>query len=139
MRRNAQRWRALNSRLSRETTIWLVTVRPDDSPQLFPTWFVWLEEKLYFVVSAASDQYQSLRLNQKVAIALPDADKGIVIEGEAHTTDHQTSEILADYFYNKYEFDFSQDREIKWRLIEVTPEQILSWGDGYDHEGLQVL
>lgn len=139
MRRNVQRWRALNARLSREMTIWLVTVRPDDSPQLFPTWFVWLEEKLYFVLSTDSEQFQSLRLNQKIAISLPDTEQGIVLEGEAHTTDRQTTEVLADYFYNKYEFDFTQDKEISWRLIEVTPTQVLAWGDGYDGEGLQVL
>ncbi len=120
-------------------TIWLVTVRPDDSPQLFPTWFVWLEEKLYFVLNGAGEQFESLRLNQKVAVSLPDADQGIVIEGEAHTSDRQTIEVLADYFYNKYEFDFTQDKEIRWRLIEVTPVQILAWGDGYDEEGLQLL
>jgi general stress protein 26 len=135
MRRNPQRWRALDARLSREMTIWLVTVRPDDSPQLFPTWFVWLEEKLYFVLNGASEQFASLRHNQKVAVALPDVEQGIVLEGEAHTTDHATTDILADYFYHKYEFDFRQDRETKWRLIEITPTQILAWGDGYDQEG----
>lgn len=138
-RRNLNRWRAIEGRLGRESTIWLVTVRPDDSPQMFPTWFVWLEEKLYFVVAKSSQQYENLRANQDVSVALPDAEKGVVVEGEAHASDRQTREVLADYFYNKYEFDFTADPEIDWQLVEVTPSSILSWGDGFDHEGLEVL
>lgn len=138
-RRNVNRLRAISGRLGRETTIWLVTVRPDGSPQMFPTWFVWLEEKLYFVVSKGSQQFENLRHNQSVTISLPDAEKGVVIEGSAHTGDRQTSEILADYFYNKYGFDYSADKQFDWRLIEVTPTQILAWGDGHDEEGLEVL
>lgn len=139
-RRNSDRWRAFESRLTRENTIWLVIIRPDTTPHLLPTWFIWLENHLYFVVDTNSEQFQSLRLNQQVAISLPDTERGIVIEGEAHASDRQTTQVLAEYFYNKYEFDFTQDPDIRWRLVEVTPRKILSWGDGFDQkEGVQLL
>ncbi|MBK8433242.1 MAG: pyridoxamine 5'-phosphate oxidase family protein [Chloroflexi bacterium] len=138
-RRNVERWRTIEARLGREATIWLVTVRPDDNPQMFPTWFVWLENKLYFVVATNSQQFENLRHNQGVSLALTDAERGVVIEGQAHASDRKAIAILADYFYNKYEFDFSQDKEIQWRLVEVVPQQILAWGDGYDEEGMVVF
>ena len=109
-RRNVERWRTIEARLGREATIWLVTVRPDDNPQMFPTWFVWLENKLYFVVATNSQQFENLRHNQGVSLALTDAERGVVIEGQAHASDRKAIAILADYFYNKYEFDFSQDK-----------------------------
>lgn len=138
-RRNPARWRAIEGRLGREMNIWVATVRPNDTPHLQPAWFVWLEEKLYFVVDSRSEQFQNLRGNQSVSLTLPDAESVILIEGEAHTSDRVTRDTLADYFYNKYEFDFTQDRAYDWKLVEVTPHQIFAWGDGYDQEGIQVF
>jgi len=139
MRRNPHRWRAIESRLGRAMSAWVATVREDDSPHLLPVWFVWLENVFYFVAATDSEQFYNLRGNQKVAITLPDAERVILIEGEAHASNHKTSQMLADYFYNKYEFDFTQDSEIDWRLVEVTPSRIMAWGDGYDHEGIEVM
>ncbi|MDJ0752390.1 MAG: pyridoxamine 5'-phosphate oxidase family protein [Ardenticatenaceae bacterium] len=126
-------------RLGRETSAWVGTVRDDDTPHLLPVWFVWLDNTFYFVVATESEQFNNLRGNQAVSVVLPDPDRVIMIEGEAHASDRKTTDQLADYFYNKYEFDFTQDPEIDWRLVEVTPTRVLAWGDGYDHEGIQVL
>ena len=41
-RRNPARWRAIEARLGRESTIWLATVRADGRPHLVPLWYVWL-------------------------------------------------------------------------------------------------
>ncbi len=139
MRRSPERWRAIEMRLGRESTAWVSTVRPDNSPHLLPVWFVWLDNIFYFVVPTHSEQYENLKLNQRVSISLPDPERVIMIEGEAHASSRTASEKLSEYFFNKYEFDFTRDPEIEWRLVEVTPSRLLAWGDGYDHEGVQVL
>ena len=139
MRRSPERWRAIEMRLGREMTAWVSTVRADDSPHLLPVWFVWLENNFYFVTPTHSEQYENLKGNQKVSITLPDPDRVIMIEGEAHASSRTTIDKLAEYFYNKYEFDFTQDPEIEWRLVEVTPSRMLAWGDGFEHEGIEIL
>jgi hypothetical protein len=63
----------------------------------------------------------------------------IIIEGEAHASDRATTETMADYFFNKYEWDFRYDESMDWRLVEVTPHRIMAWGDQFDSEGIRVL
>ncbi len=59
------------------------------------------------------------------------AMKVVIIEGEAHVAPRSDIDKLADYFFNKYEWDFRYDDSAKWQLIEITPLKILAWGDGY--------
>lgn len=138
-RRNAERWRAIEARLGRELHIWLATVREDGRPHLVPLWFVWLNEKIYFCTGRHSQKFANLHRNQNVALALPDAGSVLIIEGEAHASDRATTETLAEYFFNKYEWDFRYDDAADWRLVEVTPHKILAWGDGYEEAGTRVL
>lgn len=133
------RWRAIIARLSREETIWIATVRHDGRPHLVPVWYVWLEDKIYISTGTDTQKFANLHLNQNVALSLPDTSSVILIEGEAHVADRATVNVVADYFYHKYEWDFRYDDSASWRLIEITPHKILAWGDGYDAEGARVL
>ena len=138
-RRNPARWRAIEARLGRQSEIWLATVRYDGRPHLSPLWFIWLEEKIYVCTGAGTQKFANLRGNQSVALALPDPLNVIVIEGEAHVAPRADIDKLADYFFNKYEWDFRYDDSAKWQLIQITPMKILAWGDGYDNEGTRIL
>jgi general stress protein 26 len=137
-RRNEERWRAIEARLGREMNIWIATVREDGRPHLTPVWFVWLDNKLYFSTGSDTQKFANLYGNQNVALALPDTNSVVIIEGEAHASDRATTESLAEFFYNKYEWDFRYDDVADWRLVEVTPHKILAWGDGHDDEGIRV-
>ncbi len=137
-RRNPARLKAIESRLGREHNIWLATVRSDGRPHLVPLWFIWLDGVIYICTTADTQKYANMVYNQMVALALPDPSNVLIIEGEAHVADRETVEILADYFYHKYEWDFRYD-EANYRLIEITPHKMLAWGDGYDAEGTRVF
>ncbi|MEW5985942.1 MAG: pyridoxamine 5'-phosphate oxidase family protein [Chloroflexota bacterium] len=139
MKRNQERRRAMEARLGREMTIWMATVRADGRPHLAPLWFVWLDGLLYVATPDTSQKFVNLSQNQSVSLALPDSQSVVIIEGEAHVAGRATVEQLAEYFFNKYEWDFRYDDSAKWRLIEITPHKILAWGDGYDGEGTRVL
>jgi general stress protein 26 len=138
-RRNPARWRAIEARLGRETTIWVATVRYDGRPHLTPVWFIWFEDKLYITIGRESQKFANLYQNQNVALSIPDTDSVIIIEGEAHVARGDTIDTLGDYFYHKYEWDFRYDDSADWRLIEITPHRIMAWGDGYDAEGSRIL
>lgn len=139
MRQNRDRWRAIEARLGRESEIWLATVRADGRPHLAPLWFVWLNEKIYFCTGTDTQKWANLLVNQKVALSLPDTRQVVLIEGEAHAASRAVSDELAEYFFNKYEWDFRYDESTTWRLVEVTPTKILAWGDGFDDQGTRVL
>ncbi len=139
-RRNPARWRAIEARLSRESNIWLATVRRDGRPDLVPLWYVWLDGKIFICTGSETQKYINMYNNQNVALSLPDAANVIVIEGEAHTAARNLIDPMAEHFYHKYEWDFRYDETADWRLIEVTPFKIIAWGDGYDsEEGIRVL
>ena len=138
-RQNPERWRGIEARLGRETAIWLSTVRSDGRPHLVPIWFVWLNGIIYIATGAFSQKFVNLYHNQNVSLALPDTSFAILIEGEAHVAHRQTVDTLANYFYDKYEWDFRYDDSDEFRLLEITPHKILVWGDGYEHEGTRVL
>jgi F420H(2)-dependent biliverdin reductase len=138
-RRNNERWRAISARLGRELTIWIATVRSDGRPHMTPVWFVWLDDKIYFATGSETRKFLNLHDNQNVALALPDTASVLIVEGEAHGVGRARTEEMAEYFYNKYEWDFRYDDTMDWRLVEVTPQRILAWGDGFDVEGIRVL
>jgi general stress protein 26 len=139
VRRNIERWRAIEARLGREATVWLSTVRYDGRPHLVPVWFVWFDEKVYFATSSYSVKYYNLRDNQHVALSLGDTYNVVVIEGEAHAADRALTEKIGEFFKHKYDWDFQGDKSDDWRLVEVTVHKILAWGDGFDGEGIRVL
>ncbi len=139
MRRNPARWRILEARLGRELTIWVATVRGNGWPHLTPVWYVWLDGRIYIAIDSNSQKFANLRHNQAIALALPDTEAVIILEGEAHVADRNAVDKLGEHFYHKYEWDFRYDEEADWRLIEITPHKMLAWGDGYDEEGTRVL
>ncbi len=138
-RRNPNRWRTLEARLGREPTIWVATTRYDGRPHLVPVWFIWLQEKIYISTGSETQKFINLTGNQSIALALPDTEQVVIIEGEATVADWQTVDTVADYFYHKYEWDFRYDDSADWRLIEITPHKILAWGDEYESEGSHIL
>lgn len=117
----------------------MASVRRDGRPHLAPLWFVWLDEKIWISTGSETQKFVNLRGNQSVSLALPDALNVVVIEGEAHVANRSDLDRLADYFYNKYEWDFRYDDTANWQLIEITPLKILTWGDGFESEGTRVL
>jgi uncharacterized pyridoxamine 5'-phosphate oxidase family protein len=139
-RRNPARWRAMEARLGRELEIWMATVRYDGRPHLAPLWFVWLEEKIYICTGSGTQKFVNMRTNQNVALCLTDPLNVLIIEGEAHVASRELIDKLAEYFFNKYEWDFRYDDSEKWQLVEITPFKILAWGDGFDEsEGSRLL
>lgn len=137
--RQIERRRAIDARLGREYEIWLSTVRHDGRPHMAPVFFVWLDDILYFATGADTVKWINLIGNQSVALALPDPNNVVIIEGVAHACDRRTTEVLADYFYNKYEWSFLRDPAIDYRLVRVEPRRMMAWGDGYDDLGIRVF
>ena len=140
MRRDKSRLNAIEARLGRETEIWVSTVRGDGRPHLVPVWFVYLDGCVYFCTGKETQKWANLLNNQNIAVALPDPNATVIIEGEAHATTNQVRNELAEFFIGKYDWDFRQDEGATWRVVQVVPHKILAWGDGYEErEGIRVL
>jgi general stress protein 26 len=119
--------RAMKARLGREQTIWLATARGDGRPHLVPVWFVWYDNKVYICTSAGSQKMVNMKRNGQVAVALPDTTDVLVIEGQVAFPLGQTIDTLAREFSDKYGWNFLDDAESDWRLVEITPAKVLAW------------
>ena len=59
--------------LADERVVWLSTVRPDGSPHLVPTWFLWDGEALLVWSKPNAVKVRNLRANPRLMVALGDA------------------------------------------------------------------
>ena len=77
-----------------------------------PVWYIWLDDQIYFATGTDTQKFANLHHNQKVALALPDVDSVIILEGEAHAAERKITDKLGEYFYHKYEWDFRYDESV---------------------------
>jgi general stress protein 26 len=138
MKRNPERWRVLDARLGCKMTIWVATVGQDGHPHMTPVWYIWLDGLIYIAIAIDSQKFINLRGNQAVALALPDTESVVILEGEAHVAQRATIDKLGEQFFHKYEWDFRYDDEADWQLVEITLNKVMAWGDGFDGEGTMV-
>ena len=72
--------------LDEERVVWLSTVRPDGTPHLVPTWFLWDGEALLVCPKPGAVKVRNLRANPRLMVAVgdPRADFSVgLIEAEA--------------------------------------------------------
>ena len=109
-------------RLQTEHNIWLATVRPNGTPHLVPIWFVWVAARLYVCTASDSVKARNLLANPRVAAALEDGGKPLVIEGQAHALGTVPPPVV-EAFQRKYDWDVTTDREYNL-VIEIKPTRI---------------
>src|SRR6478735_12407654 len=76
--------------LADERIVWLSTVRPDGTPHLVPTWFLWDGEALLVWSKPNAVKVRNLRANPRLMVALgdPAADFNVgLIEAAADLVD----------------------------------------------------
>jgi nitroimidazol reductase NimA-like FMN-containing flavoprotein (pyridoxamine 5'-phosphate oxidase superfamily) len=74
-------------RLEKSEIIRMASVRPDGSPHLVPLWFVWTGDRAYICTPRRAVKSRNITLNRRVALALEDGSKPIIIEEEATLLD----------------------------------------------------
>lgn len=112
----------------RERNIWFGSVRSDGRPHLVPIWFVWHERKIWIAMGSDTQKHVNITRNPKVALALEDGVKPVIVEGEARVeSDDALRDTLAEAFIYKYDWDFRTDTDENWLLVSVAPGKILMW------------
>jgi hypothetical protein len=117
----------MEARLGREQTVWLATTRDDGRPHLVPVWFVWVSDRVYICTSTGSQKMVNMKRNGLAAVALPDTTDVLIIEGKVAFPLGDTVDLLAQEFADKYGWNFLEDTESEWRLVEIAPTKVLAW------------
>jgi PPOX class probable F420-dependent enzyme len=102
----------VRARLVTEQVAWLTTLRPDGSPHVTPVWFVVLDAapdrgrsgaRWWVATGAANVKVQNLRGDPRVALALGDGDRPVVVEGRAELHDRALPDDAVRAFADKYD------------------------------------
>lgn len=121
--------------LADERVVWLSTVRPDGSPHLVPTWFLWDGEALLVWSKPNAVKVRNLRSNPRLMVAVGDAQADFnvgLIEAEA--TLAAGSVTIPAAFFAKYGeelaaagLDADAFRATYTQPIRVVPSRFLAW------------
>jgi PPOX class probable F420-dependent enzyme len=134
--------------LDEERVVWLSTVRPDGTPHLVPTWFLWDGEALVVFSKPGAAKVRNLRSNPRLMIAVGDPEDdfsvGLI---EAVATGMDESVRVPDAFFTKYAGELAQGRldratfeALYTQAIRIVPTRYLAWhGRGETHDAAPVL
>lgn len=131
--------------LDEERVVWLSTVRPDGTPHLVPTWFLWDGEALVVFSKPGAAKVRNLRANPRLMVAVGDPEDdfsvGLI---EAQATCLETIAHVPDAFFAKYanelgpgRLDEATFRATYTQAIRILPTRFLQWhGRGEAHDAL---
>src|SRR6188472_1392033 len=120
--------------LDDERVVWLSTVRPDGTPHLVPTWFLWDGEALLVFSKPGAAKVRNLRANPRLMVAVGDPEDDFsvgLIEAEATCVDEAP---VPDAFFAKYaaelgpgRLDPATFRAMYTQSIRIVPTRFLAW------------
>jgi PPOX class probable F420-dependent enzyme len=128
--------------LAEERVVWLSTVRPDGTPHLVPTWFLWDGEALVVFSKPGAAKVRNLRTNPRLMVAVGDPEDDFsvgLIEAEATCLENVN---VPDAFFAKYadelgpgRLDAASFRATYTQAIRIIPTRYLQWhGRGEVHD-----
>ena len=122
--------------LADERVVWLSTVRPDGTPHLVPTWFLWDGEALLVFSKPNAVKVRNLRTNPRLMVAIgdPHADFNVgLIEAAAQLGEPATTAI-PDAFFAKYAADLAAAgldaaafRATYTQAVRILPTRFVAW------------
>jgi PPOX class probable F420-dependent enzyme len=122
--------------LADERVVWLSTVRPDGTPHLVPTWFLWDGEALVVWSKPNAVKVRNLRANPRLMVAVgdPHADFNVgLIEAAADLAEPATLRVPGTFFA-KYAaelaatgLDETTFRATYTQAIRIAPTRFVAW------------
>jgi PPOX class probable F420-dependent enzyme len=127
--------------LDDERVVWLSTVRPDGTPHLVPTWFLWDGTAITVFSKPDAVKARNLRANPRVMVAVGDPEDDFsvgLIEAEATCVDGEA--VVPDAFFAKYadelapgRLDPATFRSLYTQSIRIVPTRFLAWRGRGEH------
>jgi PPOX class probable F420-dependent enzyme len=128
--------------LDDERVVWLSTVRPDGTPHLVPTWFLWDGDAIVVFSKPGAAKVRNLRANPRLMVAVGDPEDDFsvgLIEAEATCLEDAR---VPDAFFAKYaaelgpgHLDAASFRATYTQAIRIVPTRYLQWhGRGEAHD-----
>ena len=128
-------WTTVDLRLQATRSIWLSTTRPDGRPHCVPVWFVWRDNKAWFITDRRLQKARNLGGGGWVVLSAGDGDDVIIIEGPATVVADEAERADVDRLYSAKYVDPATGQTATVRdddadLYRVTARHIMAWSYG---------
>ena len=129
---------AIETRLRREPTVWLSSMRPDGRPHVVPAWFNW--DGSVFDLFSKPNAQKVRNVREHPAVMLAVGQPGIewdveLVEGMATVLDRPTAEVVPSQMFDKYADLMARARLDRLTFVDtysqpvrVTPTRFLGYG-----------
>lgn len=119
-------WDWVEEQMTKASSYWISTVRPNGVPHAVPVSGVWLGGALYFGGDRTARRSRNLAANSRVTVHLPSVDDVVIIEGIAtEVTDQAELKAMADAVQAKFNAPLLMNEDTV--LYKVTPQTVLAW------------
>lgn len=129
---------AIETRLRREPTVWLSSMRPDGRPHVVPAWFSWDGSVFDLFSKPNAQKVRNVRQHPAVMLAVgqPGAEWDVeLVEGTATVLDRPTAEVVQPQMFDKYADLMARARLDRLTFVDtysqpvrVTPTRFLGYG-----------
>lgn len=96
---------SISSALDREAVVWLGTVRPDGSPHVVPSWFLWDGDAIIVFSKPYAQKVRNIRADARVMVAVGRPDGAFDVDladAAAELLPTATARMLPSAFAAKY-------------------------------------
>ncbi|MEU7654137.1 pyridoxamine 5'-phosphate oxidase family protein [Micromonospora taraxaci] len=93
----------VQTRLARESNVWLCTLRRDGSPHLTPVWFVYVAGTWWIGCDGRSVKVRNVTADPRVSLALEGGNAPVVAEGIARVHRAGFPNTVVEAFAGKYD------------------------------------
>lgn len=111
-------------RIQTADSVWLATVKPNVTAHLVPVWAVLHAGRIYIGTEPQSQKVRNIVAHGSAAVALPDTQNALIVEGRASVADPVADAVLAA-FRTKYGWEFTPGQQ--YIVVEIVPTKVLDW------------
>ena len=129
---------SIRTELENQSVIWLGSTRPDGTPHVVPTWFLWDGQSILLFSKPDAQKVRNMRANPRVMVAVgdpgPDFDVELA-EAIAEIVDPSTRPSVPDAFVAKYAdmaaragLTMARFADVYQQPVRIRPTRWLGWG-----------
>ena len=132
-------WSWAEQRLKKSHNYWIITVKPDGSPQTSPhtmvVWGLWQDGRLLFSTGSKSRKARNLAQNPNCVVCTEQANEAVIVEGVAEIADVPARRKFLAKYKPKYNFDMSSMKDdilsMKEPVFAVRPRVVFALWEKY--------
>lgn len=123
-------WAFVGNVMANDRAYWVATAGEDANPHTRPVWGVWVDDTFHCGGGPKTRWVRTLTENPSVTVHRQDAEKVVIIEGEAERLDDEGDDVDEDRL-ERIDDAYEQKYDVRHGtpVFAVHPDRVLAWTD----------